>query len=158
MIFWAVVGDGNTQKSAIIRGLTGVGRRERNWRLSVSGTVVQIFVEQSAPQEQNSPMTPSDIEAEIEASARRFGVTHALVALRHDATAKLPGFPAEAYIDHFMALTWTCRGIAITGDGRTGSHLIGRYPGLVTLLAPPSKPFGASNRRSAQLRNTWGID
>jgi len=61
MKFWAIVGDGDTRKSSAIRGLTGAARRRPNWRIGlINQSEILAFVEISAPQERQLPLTPAE--------------------------------------------------------------------------------------------------
>lgn len=158
--FWAVVGDSNTRKTSTIRALSGTGQRKDCWDLGLTHPThitVKAYIETSAPQEQDSKPSPSEIVKRLNNASIKHEVTHLLIALRHKSKSSPNGLD---YINHFInEANWECLGIALTGWGLQSSAIRNDYDQITTLIQPnDSTRLLAANSIASQVRSKWGIE
>ena len=155
MEFWAIVGDGNTRKTATVRALTGAGRVEAGWSVRIGSDPPQgakTIVYVKSPQEGGTKHLPAQLVAEVLAFRSATGADRLVLPIRHDAIGSYPD--AAIYIDHFVHVAgWLCKGIAITAT-RAVSPLLTLHAGLAF---PVSSSGGAlaANEIASQLRARW---
>ena len=103
---YIIVGDANTGKSSVIRGLTGVrasnGNNQRLIKLKDYLNPIRISVHVCSLQELNPIKTAENFSTEIQKMA---GIDGAVLALR----IGVPPFDALSYLNHFLTLGWDMR-------------------------------------------------
>ena len=102
MDVYIVKGENNCRKSSIVRALTGVGPRRRVLHVATNdgGRVVEMFIQDSSPQDLKVPMSPSMLMNGIESK----DVDAALVVLRDKSCNHMP--EGDHYISAMNSRGW----------------------------------------------------
>jgi len=134
---YILIGNSNTRKASVVRGLTGCFNRSVRDILPVGAKMpLRLYARVGALQETRT--RPEDFGAEVDRSR----CTAVLCCLAPSAHPNHPGpYPdAEAYIARFKAEGWRIRSIAVLGQNGGGI----RSPNLAQFPLAPVAPINVT--------------
>ena len=134
---YILIGNPNTRKSSVVRGLTGCFNRSVRDILPVGGkNALRLYARVGALQETRT--RPEDFRAEVEKTR----CAAVLCCLAPSAHPNHPGlYPdAQAYLARFKAEGWRIRSIAVLGQNGGGV----RFANLLQLPLAPTAPINVT--------------